>query len=121
MSLETAVVREATYQPGAFAPSALSGSGVIGASWVFRPWLLGLLVTVLQLVVAVFLLAPEGPFSFRYQSLVQHDGFWFVNIIDRGYQTTVPPINHKVMEVSNVAFFPAYPAVAGLIQSIFRV
>jgi len=27
------------------------------------------------------------------------------NIVDRGYQTIVPPINHKVMEVSNVAFF----------------
>ncbi len=29
-----------------------------------------------------------------------------MNIVDRGYQTIVPPINHKVMEVSNVAFFP---------------
>src|SRR5438105_14186916 len=35
-----------------------------------------------------------------------------MNIVDRGYQTIVPPIDHKVMEVSNVAFFPAYPAIA---------
>ncbi|HET9801379.1 MAG TPA: hypothetical protein VFP82_06795, partial [Chthoniobacterales bacterium] len=81
----------------------------------------GLLLTLIQLVIAVFLLAPDGSFSFRYQSLVQHDGYWFVNIIDRGYQTTVPPINHKVMEVSNVAFFPAYPALASLIRSIFGI
>jgi len=82
---------------------------------------MGLLVTLIQLFVAIFLLAPEGPFSFRYQSLVQHDGYWFVNILERGYQTTVPPINHKVMEVSNVAFFPAYPALAAVVRSIFRV
>ena len=35
-----------------------------------------------------------------------------MNIVNRGYQTIVPPIDHKVMEVSNVAFFPAYPAIA---------
>jgi hypothetical protein len=39
-----------------------------------------------------------------------------MNIIDRGYQTIVPPIDHKVMEVSNVAFFPAYPAIAALFR-----
>jgi len=60
------------------------------------------------------LLAPEGSFSHRYTTLVQHDSYWFMNIMDRGYQTIVPPIDHKVMEVSNVAFFPAYPAIAAL-------
>src|SRR5207245_8944205 len=88
---------------------------------LLRPWSMGLLLTLVQLVVAVFLLAPEGPLSYRYTSLVQHDGYWFANIIDRGYQTIVPPINHQVMEVSNVAFFPAYPALATLFRSIFRV
>ena len=39
-----------------------------------------------------------------------------MNIVDRGYQTIVPPINHKVMEVSNVAFFPAYPAIAAVLR-----
>jgi hypothetical protein len=39
-----------------------------------------------------------------------------MNIVDRGYQTIVPPIDHKVMEVSNVAFFPAYPAIAALLS-----
>ena len=89
--------------------------------FLFRPWLAGLIVTAAQLAVAVFLLAPEGPISYRYASLVQHDGYWFGNIVDRGYQTIVPPINHKVMEVSNVGFFPAYPVLVSLFRAIFRV
>src|SRR5438477_856933 len=81
-----------------------------------RPILAGLFVTFAQLAVAVCLLAPEGPLSYRYSRLIQHDGYWFMNIVDRGYATTVPPINHKVMEVSNVAFFPAYPALAAALH-----
>ena len=81
-----------------------------------RPLLAGLLITLAQIFVAVVLLAPEGPFSFRYGTLIQHDSHWFANIVDRGYATTVPPISHKMMEVSNVAFFPAYPALAALLR-----
>jgi hypothetical protein len=124
MSVPSAIAREATSSCNleTFAvSSALPGADVIRRFSLFRPWVAGLLLTLIQLVIAVFLLAPDGSFSFRYQSLVQHDGYWFVNIIDRGYQTTVPPINHKVMEVSNVAFFPAYPALASLIRSIFGI
>jgi hypothetical protein len=80
--------------------------------WLLRPLLAGLVITLLQLAMAMGLLAPEGSFSERYAALVQHDSYWFMNIVDRGYQTIVPPIDHKVMEVSNVAFFPAYPAIA---------
>ena len=47
----------------------------------------GLVMTLAQLFVAVVLLAPEGPLSYRYSTLVQHDSYWFANIIDRGYQT----------------------------------
>src|SRR6266498_1277701 len=78
--------------------------------WLLKPLLAGLIITLLQLAMAMGLLAPEGSFSERYATLVQHDSYWFMNIVDRGYQTIVPPIDHKVMEVSNVAFFPAYPA-----------
>jgi len=81
-----------------------------------KPLLAGLTVTLLQLAMVVGLLAPEDSISDRYSTLVQHDSFWFMNIVDRGYQTIVPPIDHKVMEVSNVAFFPAYPAIAGLFR-----
>jgi hypothetical protein len=76
-------------------------------------------MTIAQVALAVGLLAPEGPLSYRYSTLVQHDGYWFMNIVNRGYQTTVPPVNHKVMEVSNVAFFPAYPAIAATLRYAF--
>src|SRR3954451_977732 len=85
------------------------------------PLLAGCVVTVLQVAMAVALLAPEKPFTERYSALVQHDSYWFMNIIDRGYQTIVPPIDHKVMEISNVAFFPAYPAIAALIRNTFNI
>ena len=82
---------------------------------------IGFLITVAQLGLAVGLLAPEGPLSYRYSTLVQHDSYWFANIVDRGYQTTVPPVNHKVMEVSNVAFFPAYPLIAAALRYGFGI
>src|SRR5215468_1457897 len=85
------------------------------------PLLAGCIVTILQILMAVALLAPEAPVSERYSALVQHDSYWFINIIDRGYQTIVPPIDHKVMEVSNVAFFPAYPAIAALLRNAFKI
>ena len=76
----------------------------------------GIAVTILQIVVAIFLLAPQGPFEYRYHTLVQHDSHWFANIVDRGYQTIVPPVSHKLMEVSNTGFFPAYPALAWILH-----
>src|SRR5215475_14951544 len=90
-------------------------------SRLLTPLLAGCIVTILQIVMAVALLSPEGPIAERYSALVQHDSHWFMNIIDRGYQTIVPPIDHKVMEVSNVAFFPAYPAVAALLRNAFKI
>jgi hypothetical protein len=83
------------------------------------PLIYALIVTLAQIALALFLLAPEGPLDWRYGTLNQHDSYWFMNIIDRGYQTIVPPINHKVMEVSNVAFFPAYPLGATLLHYLF--
>ena len=87
----------------------------------FTPFLAGLGVTLLQLAMAVCLLAPEEPVTERYSALIQHDSSWFMNIIDRGYQTIVPPIDHKVMEISNVAFFPAYPAIAARLRRAFNI
>ena len=86
-----------------------------------RPWALGLFVTLAQIFIAVVMIAPEGPLSFRYDTLIQHDSYWFANIVERGYETTVPPISHKMMEVSNVAFFTAYPAIAGLFHYGLRL
>lgn len=97
--------------------SALPSHELMSRSWsLVRPLLAGFVLTALQLTMAVGLLAPEGPTSFRYSTLIQHDGYWFKNIVDHGYQTIVPPPNQKMMEVSNVAFFPAYPAIAALLR-----
>jgi hypothetical protein len=97
--------------------SALPTSDVMTrSSFAFKPLLAALLVTLTQIAMAVGLLAPDGPLSYRYSTLIQHDSYWFMNIVDRGYQTIVPPIDHKVMEVSNVAFFPAYPALASVLH-----
>jgi hypothetical protein len=81
-----------------------------------RAVLSGFAVMVLQLFLAIGLLAPEGSLGYRYQSLVQHDSYWFANIVDRGYETIVPPLDHKVMEVSNTGFFPAYPLFAAALH-----
>jgi hypothetical protein len=105
--------------PKGFASKALGAcdyDGMMRLPRLLMPLLAGLTVTLLQVAMAVGLLAPEAPISDLYSALVQHDSYWFMNIIDRGYQTIVPPIDHKVMEVSNVAFFPAYPAIAALFR-----
>jgi hypothetical protein len=86
-----------------------------------RPIAVALCVTLAQIAVALFLLAPDGPFSARYATLIQHDSYWFMNIVNRGYGTTVPPIGYKTMEISNVAFFPAYPAIAALVHYVVRL
>lgn len=75
-------------------------------------------MTLAQVFLAVAIIAPAGPLSYRYNTLVQHDSYWFANIIDRGYDTILPPIDRKLMEVSNVAFFPAYPALAGVLHYV---
>ncbi|MGI8432469.1 MAG: hypothetical protein ACR2MW_09305 [Chthoniobacterales bacterium] len=79
---------------------------------------LGLAVTLAQVALAVGTAHPEGSWGDRYRTLVQHDSFWFANIIDRGYGTTLPPVDHKEMEVSNVAFFPAYPLLASALARV---
>ena len=118
MALPTVVAREATSPSETFG-LAFEGTDVIPKFWVLRPWSIGLLVTLIQLFVAVLLLAPEGPFSFRYQSLVQHDGYWFANIVDRGYQTIVPPINHKLMERAMARNF-SWATAAERYETLYR-
>lgn len=99
--------------PAGISTAALAPESMNRHSPALRALTAGLFVTLAQLFIAVVLLAPEGPLHYRYQTLVQHDSYWFANIIDRGYDTILPPITRKMMEVSNVAFFPAYPAIAG--------
>lgn len=120
MGFETTLARElaSSCNPRGFGISSAASTRPVMTSLPspLKPLLAGLMLTLAQIATAVCLLAPEGPFSYRYSTLIQHDGYWFVNIVNRGYATTVPPLNHKVMEVSNVAFFPAYPVIASALQ-----
>src|SRR4051794_9906917 len=84
----------------------------------FPSMVAGLLATILQLSIALAFAKPVGSVPERYFALVQHDSYWFANIIDRGYGTIVPPIERKEMEVSNVAFFPGYPLLAAAIKRV---
>ena len=102
--------------------SAVRGNPAMARSLsLIKPLSAGLLLTVVQIAVAVLLLAPEGPLDYRYSTLNQHDSYWFMNIVDRGYGTIVPPVEHKAMEISNVGFFPAYPAIAALVRYGFGI
>lgn len=72
--------------------------------------LIALALTIAHLSAIVWIAAPQAkPLIERYHTLVSHDSYWFLNIIQRGYQSTIPPHKGKMMEVSNVAFFPAFP------------
>lgn len=71
------------------------------------------LTTLLHLAVLIVGPMAGGTPRERYHRLVQHDSYWFMDIIGRGYQSPVPPSPVKRMEVSNVAFFPGYPLLAG--------
>src|SRR5437016_14451505 len=92
MPFQSALAREATSacNPETFGLSSSLSAGDVRTA-LSRPWLIALAVTLIQLGIAVLSLAPEGPLSYRYTTLVRHDGSWFANIIDRGYETMLPP------------------------------
>src|SRR5438105_12063723 len=91
MPLQNALAREATRScnPETFGfSSALPRPDVVIRTFsLLRPLSAGILLTLIQLVVAVFLLAPDGQLSYRYTSLVQHDGYWFANLVGRSDPT----------------------------------
>src|SRR2546423_1457325 len=102
--------------------SAITGEAAVPrARSTQRRLAAGILLAAVQLALEVGMLAPEGPVSDRYESLIQHNSYWFINIVDRGYQTIVPPIDHKVMEVSNDTLFQAYPAIAALFRYVLNI
>jgi hypothetical protein len=78
----------------------------------------GIGIALLQ-VVMMLLLGPPWDLHSRYLTLVQHDSFWFGNIIERGYASPVPPSPVKMYEVSNVAFFPGYPLLVTFMKQLF--
>jgi hypothetical protein len=77
-----------------------------------------LVITVLNLGILLHWVMPSGGYKERYHRLVQHDSYWFLNILGRGYQSPIPPSPIKRMEVSNVAFFPGIILWAATITKV---
>lgn len=80
-----------------------------------------MLITALHLGLLMTTVMPPGGFHERYERLVQHDSYWFWNIIDRGYQSPVPPSPVKSMEISNVAFFPVFPLWGSVFLNVLKM
>src|SRR4051794_24788074 len=105
----TSSCQEATFRISSALPVAEAMPSV---QPVVRALFAGLLMTLAQIVVAVALLAPEGPLSYRYSTLMQHDGYWFTNIVNPGYETTLQRVKQKGRALAVFAFLPADPTSA---------
>jgi hypothetical protein len=92
-------------------PTDAAGTGGRAAA---RALLVGLAVTLAQLA---GVLAAGGGFA-AYRSLFHADGRWYKSIAERGYY--VPP-EPSVEDPGNVAFFPAYPLLAGAVARVSRL
>src|SRR6476620_2673786 len=72
------------------AVTSATGKAMDRTSHAGRAILAGLLLTLAQLAIAMLFIAPAGPVSFRYTTLVQHDSYWFASIVAHGYETLLP-------------------------------
>lgn len=80
---------------------------------------LGLVFTLCQVLFACLLADANHPLE-AYLKLCNWDSGWYQHIIEHGYRSTIPPVAQN-KDLANVAFFPGYPVVAGIIASVFRL
>jgi hypothetical protein len=98
--------------PGAFRPLSAVTSG-----WHPRGGILPLaLVIVLAQVFVACLLSGQTDLGAAYRSLFRWDGGWYRGIAESGYHT---PAHLTRRSFGNVAFFPAYPCLGGLVARLF--
>lgn len=90
-----------------------------GRSWFYNPVFLGLIFTLSQVIFACLLTDARHPVE-AYLKLCMWDSGWYQHIIEHGYRSTIPPVGQN-QDLSNVAFLPGYPIVAGAIAWIFRL
>lgn len=95
------------------------GDALAEAAMALVVWYLSGLVVLLG-VYAGYTIVPlwtEHPASARradfLSSFAAWDGTWYVQIVEQGY-------SHRASQQSNVAFFPAYPALAALVRCATR-
>lgn len=82
---------------------------------------IGLLLTVAQLAFTLFMSMAVVRLTLQeaYFGLAFGDADWYANIMERGYQSSVPPVTEG--RASNVAFFPGYPWLARGVQALLGV
>jgi hypothetical protein len=73
----------------------------------------GLAITLIQVVLACTL-SGQATLERAYRSLERFDSDWYGSIVKRGYYCPQPQTEQYP---GNVAFFPAYPLLAGLVHS----
>ncbi|HVF71493.1 MAG TPA: hypothetical protein VM940_07770 [Chthoniobacterales bacterium] len=76
---------------------------------------IALAITVAQIIFAT-LCGRGNTWHDRYISLCTWDGGWYANIVETGYHTSDPP--NPTENISNVAFFPAYPVLTRFVVTI---
>jgi hypothetical protein len=79
------------------------------------PYVTALCCTAFQLIVAL-LQCEHGNLAERYRSFCKWDCGWYAEIARGGYKSQIPPVRQD--HSSNVAFFPAYPVVSGLVSRL---
>jgi hypothetical protein len=92
----------------------------ISSSVVVQAGLWALAITLLQIAIACWL-SGNSSLAKSYLKLFEWDSFWYANIINNGYFTTIPPDMSDWGKHSNVSFFPGYPALAFLIKQILKL
>jgi hypothetical protein len=81
---------------------------------------LALAIALWQIMVVCLMVDVNSPNAI-HAKLCQWDSGFYLNILNTGYRSTVPPnmTSPKFGEVvSNVAFFPGYPAIAWVVQKL---
>jgi hypothetical protein len=73
---------------------------------------LGLLLTLLQILVACLLSGRENLHE-AYLSLCQWDSFWYSTVVDQGYNAVPNPHGE-----ANVGFFPGYPCLTRQVRTL---
>jgi hypothetical protein len=88
-------------------------------SCIYNAVFLGLVITLSQILFACLLTDAKHPLE-AYLKLCMWDSGWYQHIIEHGYRSTIPPVAQN-QALSNVAFLPGYPILAGAIASIFHL
>jgi hypothetical protein len=78
----------------------------------------GLAITLAQVLLACCLSGEVDPGA-AYLKLFESDGGYYASIVQTGYDAT-PSRLPGMIGAANVAFFPGYPALVGLLQAVFH-